>query len=364
MSELVTADTAARVTTFDSDNVPRDSDDVPPIDPLVDFPGCDPVPLAWEELEQFDGHIFFWDGDTDTAWTVRDGGPPHEMPISALAEILTRMSLERGSPIRNLGGVFVARFGPDGRPRRMMAADHTIYLQPSPWLTSRRAIVVGEDPLPDVVVEVDYTTDVRRAKLALYAAWGLPEVWVDVPDAPSPSRPSTLKVGTTIHVLENGRYREVLESRAFPTWKAASIHAMINEARLSDATLAELARVGRMLGAREGTTPNQDPQIGAHRREAYRHGRREGRARGLAEALTRERQLLHRLAQRKYDADVAGRLAELLDGVAVPERLADVGDWIIDCDDGEDLLARLSGAEPTRGELAASSVGSPADSRA
>ena len=349
MSELVTADTVARVTTFDSGHSLRDSNDTPPIDPLKDFPGCDPVPLAWEELEQFDGHIFFWDGDTDTAWTVRDGGPPHETPISALAEILTRLSQERGSPIRNLGGVFIARFGPDGRPRRMMAADHTVYLQPSPWLASRRAIVVGEDPLPDVVVEVDYTTDVRRAKLALYAAWGLPEVWVDVPDAPSPSRPSTLKAGTTIHVLDNGRYREVLESRAFPTWKAASIHAMINEARLSDATLAELARVGRVLGAREGTTPSQDPQIGAHRREAYRHGRREGRAHGLAQALTRERLLLRRLAERKYDAEVAGKLAELLDAIAVPERLAEVGDWIIDCADGEDLLARLSGGEPTRG---------------
>ena len=354
MSELITADSAARVTTFNSDETLCDSDDVPRIDPLEDFPGCDPASLAWEELEQFDGRIFFWDGDTDTAWTVRDGGPPHEMPVSALAEILTRISLERGSPIRNLGGVFMARFSPDGRPRRMMAADHTIYLQPTPWLVSRPAIVVGEDLLPDVVVEVDHTTDVRRRKLALYAAWGFPEVWVDVPDAPSPSRPSTLKVGTTIHVLENGRYREVLESRAFPTWKAVSIHAMINEAHLSDATLAELARVGRVLGAREGTTPNQDPQIGAHRREAYRHGRREGQARGLAEAFTRERQLLHRLALRKYDADVAGRLAELLDGIAVPERLADVGDWIIDCDDGEDLLARLSGK---RGHSAQEAVG-------
>ena len=178
----------------------------------------------------------------------------------------------------------------------------------------------------------------------------LPEVWVDVPDAPSPSRPSTLKAGTTIHVLENGRYREVLESRAFPTWKAASIHAMINEARLSDATLAELARVGRVLGRARG----YDAESGSADRCAS--------ARGISATVGAKagRTVLRRRLpgsacfcavwpQRKYDAEVAGKLAELLDAIAVPERLAEVGDWIIDCADGEDLLARLSGGEPTRG---------------
>ena len=35
---------------------------------------------------------------------------------------------------------------------------------------------------------VDHTTDVHRGKLALYESWGFPEVWVEVPEAPSRGR--------------------------------------------------------------------------------------------------------------------------------------------------------------------------------
>ena len=59
--------------------------------------------------------------------------------------------------------------------------------------------------LPDVVLEVDYSTDVRVRKLRLYEAWGFPEVWVDVPD--ERSSPRSRLCGLTIHVLEAGRYR-------------------------------------------------------------------------------------------------------------------------------------------------------------
>ena len=49
---------------------------------------------------------------------------------------------------------------------------------------------------------VDNTTDVRRGKLALYESWGFPEVWVEVPEQSSPSRPAGLRPGLTIHLLE------------------------------------------------------------------------------------------------------------------------------------------------------------------
>ena len=76
-----------------------------------------------------------------------------------------------------------------GEPRRIMQADESVYLHPAQArLPGPAAMVVGEDDFPDVVLEVDHTTDVRRGKLPLYESWGFPEVWVDVPDAPSPSR--------------------------------------------------------------------------------------------------------------------------------------------------------------------------------
>ena len=56
--------------------------------------------------------------------------------------------------------------------------------------SSGKVVEVGLDALPDVVLEVDNTTDVRRGKLGLYESWGFPEVWVVVPDEPEPNRPS------------------------------------------------------------------------------------------------------------------------------------------------------------------------------
>ena len=75
---------------------------------------------------------------------------------------------------------------------------------------------IGKDPYPDVVLEVDSTTDVRRNRLKLYEEWGFPELWVEVPNAYAPSRPAGLRSGLRIHLLERGRYAPSETSRAFP----------------------------------------------------------------------------------------------------------------------------------------------------
>ena len=67
-----------------------------------------------------------------------------------------------------------------------------------------------------------------------------------------------------------------------------------------------------------------------------------GRAEGLEQGRAEERALLCRLASRKFDAGTAQRLAAALAEVADPERLAEVGDWIIDCGTGAELLARVA----------------------
>ena len=56
-------------------------------------------------------------------------------------------------------------------------------------------------------------------------------------------------------------------SRAFPGWMAEEIHLALNEPELSDATTAALRRVGRALGAAEGTGPDDDPFLRAERLE-------------------------------------------------------------------------------------------------
>ena len=303
----------------------------------TDFPGCDPVSMTWEEVltsRRLRGHLEYWSASPPTAWILRDGGTAHESPSVTLAELLTRISQERGSRFGCWGAVYLMERDGEGRPRRVATGDQTVYLHPDVCGPGDLAVVRGEDPLPDVVLEVDHTTDVRRNKLPLYEAWGLPEVWVETPDAPSRSRPRGLRPGLTIHRLDDGRYRQAAESLALPGWTAAAIHAALNETRMSPRTVADLIRVGRRLGEREGTAPDDDPQIGLHRRQARDAGRAEGLAQGRA--------VLVRLAARKFDARTAERLADRVTEIDDPGRLAAAVDLLIECDDAADLLSRLS----------------------
>ena len=80
-----------------------------------------------------------------------------------------------------------------------------------------------------------------------------------------------------------------------------------------------------------------------YRAEGEQRGLRRGLEQGLEQGLERERQLLVRLARRKFGTDVAEALAGLLAGIDDPDRLQDVGEWIVDCDIGSELLAQLQG---------------------
>ena len=62
-------------------------------------------------------------------------------------------------------------------------------------------------------------------------------------------------------------------------------------------------------------------------------------ARGRAEGLEFHRRQLGSQAARRFGADTGERLSALMADVLEPERLAAVGDAIIDCDTGADLLS-------------------------
>ena len=66
--------------------------------------------------------------------------------------------------------------------------------------------------------------------------------------------------------------------------------------------------------------------------------RAEGREIERAESIRRQRELLRRQASRKFNPRTAERLSALLTG-ADASRLADVGNWLIDSETGEELLA-------------------------
>ena len=62
--------------------------------------------------------------------------------------------------------------------------------------------------------------------------------------------------------------------------------------------------------------------------------------------LEQQRTLLCRQAAARFGADTATRLADALAPIADPDRLAEVGDWLVRCDTATDFLARLDHASP------------------
>ena len=69
----------------------------------------------------------------------------------------------------------------------------------------------------------------------------------------------------------------------------------------------------------------------------------EAEEKGIERGRAEERALLCRQALRKFDAETAERLAGLLDRVANPDGLAEIGESIIECDTGAGLLDCASG---------------------
>ena len=258
---------------------PRSSSSPPAFGP-EDFPGCEAFHLPAAELEGYEGRLEFWDGRTQTAWRVSEGASvEHEEPVGMLPYAMRELAALRGSPVKCFGSASLVRLDASGRRRWLMQADQVLYLHPERSRPYGPDIDVDRDPLPDVVLEVDCTTDVRRRKLGIYLEAGFPEVWVLVP--PGSRRSGHPRV--TIHVLDGGAYRQAPESAAFPGWKHEELYGALMGEPWSDSTRRAVERVGRAMGAREGTGPEDDPLS----RSLLREGREEGEARGRA-AMVRE----------------------------------------------------------------------------
>ena len=96
--------------------------------------------------------------------------------------------------------------------------------------------------------------------------------------------------------------------------------------------LPPLADYERMLAQEQGAsemTTLMEARLQEWHDNAIAQGVRQGRA-----------NLLRRLAERRFDGETARRLSRQLDGVDA-DRLLEVGDWIVECDSGGELLERL-----------------------
>ena len=255
----------------------------------LEFAGCDAIRMTLAEYEALgdDDKVEFFDSAAGLAWRVQEPVAwEHEIPGSTLAALVRCVAMTRGSAIKCVGAGGLRLLDAESAQVRVIHPDGTVFLHPERGEAEIRSFLkVGEDAYPDVVLEVDNTRDIRRDKLALYEEWGFPELWVEVPNAWSPSRPRGLRPELRIYLLEGERYVLSPESRAFVGWRADEIHRALNEPVISEETSAVLERVGRALGEREGTGPDDDPWLGSIRRRTRAEGRAEGLDTGRAEGL-------------------------------------------------------------------------------
>ena len=85
----------------------------------ADFPGCKPVHLPRQELEDCEMRLEYWDSATETAWICDPTSSYHEGPTQRLGRLAERIAAVRGGP----DGVLWP-YRPDRARRARRAAPH------------------------------------------------------------------------------------------------------------------------------------------------------------------------------------------------------------------------------------------------
>ena len=166
---------------------------------------------------------------------------------------------------------------------------------------------------------------------------------------------SVAAMGPVLHelasLLAGPRYASL--RRGFAEWtrqvversRTAAVDSGLVGALSALEETGDLGEMGSLLAERIDEYVEEQIEKGIERGIEKRAGQLvEQRAEQLAEqyqseGLEQERALLSRQAARKFDAETAARLAALLSRVGDPERLAEIGEQMIDCATGAELLA-------------------------
>ena len=101
-------------------------------------------------------------------------------------------------------------------------------------------------------------------------------------------------------------------------------------------------RAGSGAGPQAGLEQGREQGLEQGREQGLEQGREQGLEQGREQGRAEERALLCRLAARKFDDAAGRRLAAALAEVGDAERLAEVGDWIIECGTADELLDRVA----------------------
>ncbi|MBX3437314.1 MAG: Uma2 family endonuclease [Planctomycetaceae bacterium] len=158
-------------------------------------------------------------------------GMLHERLSHLLTLMFAIWSHFSGQPIMGFGRWTLL----DEFKKKGLEADNCYYARNVPYVQQKETLDLNVDPPPDLAIEIDITTH-SRLKFAIYAALGVPEVWVWRGDA------------LAVHRLEDGTYQAVSESQELPGFpldvaaRFAVEHLRDDDATLMEAFRAELTR--------------------------------------------------------------------------------------------------------------------------
>jgi len=145
--------------------------------------------------------------------------PPHEDHKALIHRMLLVVTEEFELDFRSLGHTTWNR--PD--LQQGIEADECCYIQNEPAVRGKSSVDLTVDPPPDLVVEIDNT---RRsvARLPIYAALGVPEVW--------------RYDGTTLTIyhLQSGEYQPQETSRALPMLRRADLQRFLQTGKVTNQT--------------------------------------------------------------------------------------------------------------------------------
>ena len=184
-----------------------------------------------------DGYRFTFDGPTGRLEVEVSQGPLHESVCSLLAYFVMAFRQHGGPRFWPTGAVTLNREDLD----RGLDCDESFYLRTrdgAPDLDANRLDLSGGLRPPDLAVEVDVTSP-GVSKLPIYAALGVPEVWVwDDADATLTAR----------RLTDAGEYEIVAQSVELPGFPLAAAAELIRDPGERDAGDLQAAFAGRLGG--------------------------------------------------------------------------------------------------------------------
>ncbi|MGH9840112.1 MAG: Uma2 family endonuclease [Blastocatellia bacterium] len=151
--------------------------------------------LLAEKQEQAGIRLYYDNGTLE----IKMPSAEHEEPNRTLAHLIELLAEEMNLDLRRLGSTTFSREDLS----KGFEPDSCFYIQNAPAIQGRKKLDLKIDPPPDIVIEVDITSD-SLAKSPIFAGLGVPEVW------------RFDNVMVTIHKLEEAGYAKADHSLAFP----------------------------------------------------------------------------------------------------------------------------------------------------